>query len=175
MAANVADKRVAERLASAIHRPLFLLTARRGNEPYGKVVLTALSIFFSNPVKFVLALEKSDPMHEAVADGGAFALHALRPDQSDLARKLVDGTPLGASDVSRVDYRTGHTGCPVLDDCLGYIELEVLGRLDASSHTLFVGEVRDARSQVPIEQLGYGAGVYEPWLLQDVLAPDATA
>jgi len=175
MATNVADKRVAERLTSAIYRPLFLLTSRRRDGPYGKIVLSALSIFFSNPVKFVLVLEKSDPMHEAVAESGVFALHALRPDQADLARKFMAGVALGATGVSGVDYRAGHTGCPVLSDCLGYIEMEVLGKLDASSHTLFVNEVRDARSHVSIEDLGYGAGVYEQWLTNKVLAPDSTA
>ena len=44
------------------------------------------------------------------------------------------------------------TGCPVLDECLAYIDCKVWARFDVGDHTLFVGEVQEAAlSEIQLE------------------------
>lgn len=51
----------------------------------------------------------------------------------------------------------------MLNDCLGYMEFEVFGKVDTPTHTVVVAEVRNAEAYVPLDQLRYGSGVNEEW------------
>ena len=56
----------------------------------------------------------------------------------------------------------GKTGCPILKDCVGYMECEVKDEMEPGNHTLFLGEVVAAEifsNEVPMSTLDY-EGVY---------------
>jgi len=40
-----------------------------------------------------------------------------------------------------ISFREGKTGAPILDDCLGYLECEVVFSRKLGDHTIFVGKV----------------------------------
>ena len=45
-----------------------------------------------------------------------------------------------------INYRLGKTGQPiVLDNAVGYFELEKIGHMDLGTHTIFVGKILDAQ------------------------------
>ena len=44
-------------------------------------------------------------------------------------------------------FHDGCSGAPILDQAVGYLDCQVRDRLPVGGHTLFVGEVLDARFQ----------------------------
>jgi flavin reductase (DIM6/NTAB) family NADH-FMN oxidoreductase RutF len=160
---NISEHEIADKLANAVYKPLWIMTSHRGDELSGSMVVSALSLFRSNPVKFVACVTKHDYTHDVVMESGVFALHALREDQIKLAEHFAYQSGREVDKFATLDYKIGHTGCPVLLDCLGYMEFEVFGKIDTPTHTVVVAEVRNAETYVPLDQLKYGSGVNEEW------------
>ena len=74
-------------------------------------------------------------------------------------RKIEDRTdPVCPPEAPRVMV----TGCPILKDCMAYLECKVRESLAPGNHTLYLGEVVDARSfsdGTPFSSLDY-SGMY---------------
>ena len=45
---------------------------------------------------------------------------------------------------SDLNWTAGKTGCPILSDCLAYLECEIEANYRPGNHTLFIGKVIDA-------------------------------
>jgi flavin reductase (DIM6/NTAB) family NADH-FMN oxidoreductase RutF len=164
---NIADHEVADKLANSVYKPLWIMTSHRGDELSGSLVISALSLFRSSPVKFVVCVTKHDYTHDVVMESGVFALHALRPDQMHIATHFAYQSGRDVDKFATLDYKIGYTGCPVLTDCLGYMEFEVFGKTDTPTHTVVVAEVRNAEEYVPLDQIHYGTGVNEGWFREN--------
>ncbi|MHA1598118.1 MAG: flavin reductase, partial [Alphaproteobacteria bacterium] len=55
-----------------------------------------------------------------------------------------------------IDYKQGTTGAPVvIQNCLGYLECEVTGSMDAGTHTVFIGKVVEAQAIKDGEPMTY--------------------
>jgi len=160
---NIATHEVADKLANSVYKPLWIMTSHRGEELSGSMVVSALSLFHSNPVKFVACITKRDYTHDVIMESGVFALHALREDQIDLAVLFAYQSGRDVDKFANLDYKIGHTGCPVLRDCLGYMEFEVFANVDTPTHTVVVAEIRNAETFAPVESVVYGSGVNEEW------------
>lgn len=163
MIENIANHEVADKLANSVYKSLWIMTSHRGDVLTGSMVVSALSLFRSNPVKFVVCVTKHDYTHDVVLASRVFALHALREDQIDLAARFAYQSTRDVNKFDGIDYKIGHTGCPVLLDCLGYMEFELMGEIDTPTHTVVVGEIRNAEAFVPEESIHYGSGVNEEW------------
>ena len=160
---RVADHQIAGKLANASYKPLWIMTTHRDGEFSGSMVVSALSLYRSQPVKVVVCVTKHDHTHDLVMASRVFALHVLRPDQLDLAVRFAYTSGREVDKFASLSYKIGATGCPVLTDCLGYMEFEVLADVDTPTHTVVVGEVRYAEAYLPLDDIGPGAGVNEEW------------
>ena len=84
--------------------------------------------------------------HELVEAGGCFSVSMI--DVEDRATvwkftKPVD-VDLGARTLTGFPYVERVTGAPILEQSVAYLDCEVREKVDAGSHTLFVGEVAEA-------------------------------
>ncbi len=161
--ANIADPALADKLANAIYKPLWIMTSHKSGELSGSLVISALSLYRSQPVKAVVCVTKHDYTHDVVMASRVFALHVLRPDQIALAVHFAYQSGRDVNKFADLEYDIGVTGSPVLKDCLGYLEFEILSEIDTPTHTVVVAEVRNAKAYVPLEQIVPGAGVNEEW------------
>src|SRR3954468_4865178 len=116
MIENVASHEVADKLANAVYKCLWIMTSHRGDELTGSMVVSAVSLFRSNPVKFVVCVTKHDYTHDVTLESRVFALHALREDQIELATRFAYQSSRDVNKFEGLDYKIGHTGCPVLLD-----------------------------------------------------------
>jgi flavin reductase (DIM6/NTAB) family NADH-FMN oxidoreductase RutF len=160
---NIADHAVADKISNATPKPLWVMTSHRGDELTGSMVISALSLYHSNPVKVVVAVTKRDYTHDIVLESRVFALHVLRDDQMELATHFAYQSGRDVDKFATLDYKIGHTGCPVLTDCVGYMEFEITGEIDTPTHTVVVAEVRNAEAFQPLEGMNYRSGVNETW------------
>lgn len=128
------------------------------------VAIAAASIVPDRP-RVVVQLYKTNLSHEMVMAGGAFALNFLRPSQLGLIGDfgLVSGRD--RDKLAEVDKTTGKSGSPLLADCFGYLDCQVINAMDGGDMTCFLADVidgktlaeggplwwRDARRQLPPE------------------------
>lgn len=81
--------------------------------------------------------------HQLIEKGGAFVLHVLAESQKDFLSRFKGKNP--EAKFSALKWTPGKSGCPVLSECLAYLECELRTYCRPGDHTLFIGEVIDAR------------------------------
>ena len=127
-----------------------------GNMTYGIYVLTSfykeeingmiaswVSQVSYDPLLIMVAVHPNRYSHNLIAKSGCFALHILAADQSNLLGRFK-GSDLKAK-FSSIQWQRGQTGCPVLKECIAYFECRVTAEYTPGNHTLFLGEVLEAR------------------------------
>ncbi len=96
------------------------------------------------PPLLALSVESDAYSLELIREGGVFAVSVLRADQREVAATLRHAYRRQPDKVHAFPHRPAPSGCPVLDDCLGWVDCRVVGSLPAGDHALFLAEVTDA-------------------------------
>jgi flavin reductase (DIM6/NTAB) family NADH-FMN oxidoreductase RutF/rubredoxin len=125
---------------------MYVVSARRGERRNGQISNAVMQVTDS-PNRIAVSMNKTELTHEFIAESGRFALTVLSEE-----------TPLAY--IGRFGFKSGReldkfegvgcdcfaSGCPYpTDHALACIEAKVVSSLDLGTHTLFVGEVADAR------------------------------
>ena len=127
-----------------------------GNMTYGIYVLTSfykekingmiaswVSQVSYDPLLIMVAVHPNRFSHNLIAKSGCFALHVLAADQSNLLGRFKG--PDSEAKFSSIQWQRGQTGCPILKACIAYFECQVTCEYTPGNHTLFLGEVLEAR------------------------------
>ena len=85
---------------------------------------------------------KSDSgSHAMIQESGVFALSFLAAGQKELAQQFFKPQRRVGNKFEDVEFYLGETGCPIIQDALGYVECQVVATVERGDHTVFVGEV----------------------------------
>ncbi len=160
---NIADHEVADKLMNSVYRPLWIMTSHRGPDLCGSLVTAGIGAFRSNPVKFIVCVSKHDYSHEIIMESGVFAIHPLLEHQIELTAHFAYQSGRDVDKFATVPHKIGHTGCPILLDCVGAMEFEVIHKIDTSYATITVGEIRAAEARLPLDDITFGTGMNEEW------------
>ncbi len=96
------------------------------------------------PFLLMASIWKKNFSHDLIRESRVFAIHILRSDQVDVARHFGKQSGREVDKFASIPHRAGKTGCPILTDCLAYLDCQVVNSTDSGDHTIFVGEVLDA-------------------------------
>ena len=96
-----------------------------------------------DPLLVMVAVHPNRYSHNLIDKSGCFALHALADDQSNLLDRFKGPDP--KAKFSSVQWQRGQTGCPILEECLAVFECQVAAKYTPGNHTLFLGEVLEAK------------------------------
>jgi flavin reductase (DIM6/NTAB) family NADH-FMN oxidoreductase RutF/rubredoxin len=124
---------------------VYLVSARKGDKLNGQIANTVMQVT-SDPPALLVCINKANLTHELIAESKAFGISVLCED-----------TPMpfigqfgfkSGRDIDKfegVNCKIGVTNTPlVLDHASSYVECELMGSMDAGTHTIFVGRVVDA-------------------------------
>ena len=134
---------------------IYVLTAAHEDKINGMIVSWVAQVSYDPPLVMV-AVHPNRYSHLLIEKGNAFALHILSRDQKDFLKRFKGPDPLAK--FSALEWTRGNTGCPILKQCLGYLECRVNASLKPGNHTLFFGEVLEAQtlnSGEPMSTLDY--------------------
>lgn len=126
---------------------LYIVTSIMGDRMNGQIVNTVLQVT-SAPPRFAVIINRNNLTHEFISDSGVFGVTILS-QEAPLTFVGLFGFKSGrdVDKLSKVNWFKGITGCPIVTDyALGCMEIRVQSRMDVGTHTIFVGEVADARS-----------------------------
>ena len=136
------------RVMWALPYGLYVVGSRDGERRNGMTLNHCTQVAFE-PKLMGIAVEKHAFTHELIEAGGAFSVNVLDREDRAIVRKFTKPVEvdLGAMTLNGFPFHDGRSGAPVLDQAVAYLDCEVRGTYEATSHTFFVGEVVDAGFQ----------------------------
>lgn len=109
-------------------------------QPRGLAVNAFSSISLEPPL-VLICVQKTSSTYASLFSSGHLAINILSTDQLDVVSTFATKA---ADKFARVDWRRGVHGSPVIEGSSAYLEVEIRERLQASTHTIFIGLVVDA-------------------------------
>lgn len=134
----------AKELLKHIPYPLALLTVCHLGKKNGMPISWVAQVS-SDPLLIVAAVKDIRFSHDMVKESGRFALVFLDADQLDLVAKFKDKDPDKEKKFAGLKAGATPSGCPVLEDSLGWLECKVISAIKPGDHTLFIAEITAAK------------------------------
>lgn len=124
---------------------LYVISSKRGKKINGQIANTVFQIT-SEPPTMAVSINKENLTHEFIEESKVFTVSIL---SEETPMKFIGhfGFKSGKEldKFKDMNYKIGLTGAPiVLENTIGYLEVELIDTLDAGTHTVFIGEVVDA-------------------------------
>src|SRR3954468_16172460 len=119
--------------------PMFIVTARSGEEPLGCLVgfATQMSI---DPPRFAVCLSHRNRTFRRGHDATVLGVHAVPADAPDLAELFGGETGDETDKFARTPWHEGPEGVPILGRCENWFAGRVLHHWDAGDHDAFLLE-----------------------------------
>jgi flavin reductase (DIM6/NTAB) family NADH-FMN oxidoreductase RutF len=126
-------------LVGHLEYPMFIVTARAGDEPLGCLVgfATQMSI---HPRRFAVCLSHKNRTFRRGAGAELFGVHCVPADAEDLAELFGGETGDEVDKFARCAWHEGPGGVPLLDGCRNRFVGRVVWRMDAGDHDAFLLE-----------------------------------
>ncbi len=138
---------------------IYVLTTAERELINGMIASWVTQVSYDPPM-IMVAVHPDRYSHQLIEKSGFFAIHLISSDQKLLVSRFKRPDP--EAKFTSLDWSRGKTGCPILQDCLGYFECTVKAKFSPGNHTMFVGEILEARmlsSGRPMSTLDY-PGLY---------------
>jgi flavin reductase (DIM6/NTAB) family NADH-FMN oxidoreductase RutF len=119
---------------------LYVCGVKDGEEVNGFTASWVMQASFTPPL-VVNSVKQDSKSHAMIQASGVFALSILAAEQKELAQKFFKPQRRVGNKFEDVEFYLGETGCPIISETLGYVECQVVGRVEKGDHTVFVGEV----------------------------------
>lgn len=135
------DEKAKKAMLLKIPHALYICGVRDGDEMNGFTASWVMQGSFKPPL--VINCVRSDSgSHAMLKKTGVFSLSFLDQTQKDLAANFFKPQRRVGNKFAEIDFYEGDaTGCPIIQDSLGYVECTVVGAVEEGDHTVFVGEV----------------------------------
>ena len=144
------------RLASGVS----LITTRDDADmPHGMIATSVVSVS-AEPPTLLVCVNKSASCHDVIDSKGLFCINLLSDGDDEIAQ-IFSSSKTRDIRFARGDWREMTTGAPAYAGSLASFDCEVRSRVEAGSHTIFIGQVVDTQLWVDVVQpLIYLNGAY---------------
>jgi flavin reductase (DIM6/NTAB) family NADH-FMN oxidoreductase RutF len=139
-----------EAFAPLVHG-VYVVTTRAGDKINGMTAAWVSQVSL-NPLLVMVAIAPPRYSHTLIKESGVFAVNVLTSEQVDLAKRFGYKSGRQIDKFAGLDYLTAASGAPVLPQAYAYLDLKLVHAYAAGDHTLFVGEVKEAKILHPQSQ-----------------------
>ena len=125
---------------------MYVLTSKLGEDLNGQISNAVIQVT-SDPPQIAAAINTNNYTHECIQGCNSFGVSVLSQETplSFVGRFGFKGGK-EFDKLKNVDYKIGKTGVPiVLENAVAYIEVNVNKKVEIGTHTLFIGNVIDAK------------------------------
>ncbi|MGE4272119.1 MAG: flavin reductase [Desulfitobacterium sp.] len=134
---------------------LYIISTHHEGVDNGQCANTCFQIT-DKPPRIAIGINKNNYTHGLITESGKFGVSVLNQQGHAYVRHF--GFRSGR-DVAKFadlpDVHRGESGILLLNDVVATMEAEVIGQLDAGTHTLFLGEVKAAEVRQKAEPMTY--------------------
>jgi flavin reductase (DIM6/NTAB) family NADH-FMN oxidoreductase RutF len=93
----------------------------------------------------LVCVEKNAQSHELLRRAGSFALNILTDRQRGLGERFAYDPEARSHPEALVEGHAGETGALIFKETLGVLECRVTAEVPGGDHTIFIGQVVNAR------------------------------
>ncbi|HKU39882.1 MAG TPA: flavin reductase family protein [Polyangiales bacterium] len=132
-------KDVLSRFASGVT----VVTTMCDGVPHGLTV-SAFSSVSLKPPRVLICLGNDTDSKPLIDRSGCFAVHILGRDHVSLGPLFAKLVPGVDDPFLNLSYRVEHTGSPILEQCLAWLDCRVENAVAIGDHTIYIGDVQSA-------------------------------
>ena len=140
------DNEVDPQALLALSYGMYIVTSQFEGKLNGQISNTVFQVT-AEPPRLAVSINKDELTHEYISKSGVFGVCVL-DESTPLTRIGLFGFKSGKEidKFAQVPFEKGATGCPLpTENILAAIEVRVINQLDVGSHTLFIGDVVNAK------------------------------
>jgi flavin reductase (DIM6/NTAB) family NADH-FMN oxidoreductase RutF len=134
-----------------------VVTTEHQGRPYGMTVASFASLSLRPPLVLV-CIEKSVKTHEAIAAARKFGVSILGEGQQEISARFASRAE---DKFAGIEIERGALGIPLIAGALTTVECTLQDQLPGGDHSIFVGQVVEARSREGIPLLYFRSGYRE--------------
>jgi flavin reductase (DIM6/NTAB) family NADH-FMN oxidoreductase RutF len=128
----------------ALVHGVYVVTTRLGDKINGMTAAWVSQVSLK-PLLLMVSIAPPRYSHDLIKESGIFAVNVLSAGQVDLAKRFGYKSGRKVDKFAGLEYTTAATGAPILPQACAYFDLKLVQTFSAGDHTLFVGEVADAK------------------------------
>jgi flavin reductase (DIM6/NTAB) family NADH-FMN oxidoreductase RutF len=138
-----------------------LITTRHGDQR-GGLTATAVCSVSAEPPQLLICVNRTASAHDPIGKAGFFCVNILAPDHRKIAERFagMDGVEGDARFLDMGDWSTLTTGAPVLKGCPVSFDCRLVSKVDAGTHTIYIGEIVDITLDAAAHALLYCDGAF---------------
>jgi len=120
-----------------------VVTTEHEGKPFGMTV-AAFSSLSLHPPLVLVCIEKTVKTHDAIAGAGKFGVSILNSKQADISNRFASRSE---DKFAGTEIVRGELDVPLVGGAITQLSCRVSDRLEGGDHTIFVGEVVDAKTE----------------------------
>jgi flavin reductase (DIM6/NTAB) family NADH-FMN oxidoreductase RutF len=136
---------------TALVHGVYVVTTRLGGKINGMTAAWVAQVSL-NPLLVMVSIAPSRYSHTLIKESGIFAINVLTGEQVELAKRFGYKSGRKVDKFAGLDCLAAGSGAPVLPQAYAYLDLRLVHTYTAGDHTLFVGEVMEAKILHPQSQ-----------------------
>ncbi len=129
---------------AALTTGIYVLTVQAGSRQHGMSSSWVTQVS-GEPLLIMAAVDQNHGTHDLIFDSHAFALNVVGSQSQHLEDYFYSAQARRPDNLAPFALETGVTGTPLLRDALASLDCCLVSTHAAGDHTLFVGEVVEAR------------------------------
>ena len=136
-----------------------LITTRLDDDLHGMTAnaVTSLSL---EPMMVLVCVDKTADTHDILSKAGVFAVNILNRKQSAISDRFAKKEFDGAHGLDEVPHAFAVTGSPIIEGAIAYLDCRTAMEHHGGDHTIFNGEVLEARELSDDAPLVFYRGKY---------------
>jgi flavin reductase len=104
--------------------------------------VTSLSL---EPTLILVCIDRATRTYQHILASGVWAVNILSAEQEAVSRTYAMKDFNVERTMVDTPYRRAVTGAPIIDGCLAYLDCRTYATYEGGDHTIFLGEVQEAR------------------------------
>jgi flavin reductase (DIM6/NTAB) family NADH-FMN oxidoreductase RutF len=133
-----------EEAFTALVHGVYVVTTRVGDKINGMTAAWVSQVSL-NPLLVMVSIAPPRYTYTLIKESGIFAINVLTGDQVEVAKRFGYKSGRKVDKFAGLEYLTAPSGAPVLPQAYAYLDLKLAHTYAAGDHSLFVGEVTDAK------------------------------
>jgi flavin reductase (DIM6/NTAB) family NADH-FMN oxidoreductase RutF len=131
-------------VSKAISQGVYIVTVRAKEKVNGMTAAWISQVSLQPPMLMV-SMAPARYTHNLIKESGYFAVNTLSEGQEDIAQIFGFRSGRKFDKFKDIPYFDAPNGSPVLDQALAFFECKVTETFTAGDHTLFIGNVVEAK------------------------------
>jgi flavin reductase (DIM6/NTAB) family NADH-FMN oxidoreductase RutF len=133
---------------TALVHGVYVVTTRLGEKINGMTAAWVAQVSLK-PLLVMVSIAPSRYSHTLIKESGIFAINVLTGEQVELGKRFGYKSGRKIDKFAGLDCLAAGSGAPVLPQAYAYLDLKLVHTYTAGDHTLFVGEVTEAKILQP--------------------------